>query len=702
MKNKEFKMLFSPIKIGNVEIKNRITLEPMLTGVGQGDGTANDRLIAYYTERAKGGVGLIHTEVTRINDWTGATSGLQLSVTHDRCIESLRKLADSIHQYDAKLFVQLHHPGRQSLSLVVTAWKLSEVVGRKIPKYWDLFYTLTRYFDILDSPFMHNFYFPTVAPSAVPSGLGSAPVRGQGVRALTLREIKKLEEDFVAGAVRVKKAGADGVQLHASHGYLIQQFLSPHTNRRTDEYGGPLDNRLRFLRNIIEGVRRECGPDFPITVRLTVDEYYRLYGYENVGLHLEEGVEIAKKLESYGIDALDISSGTYDTMNSWLEPTCYELGWRKGNAAAVKKVVSIPVIAANHIKTPAQAEAQLQEGTQDIIGLGRPLLADPYWAQKAEEGRPEDITRCISCLWCIESMMAGAMTNNPLTCALNPRTCHELEYPLNPPKDGGGKVVAVVGAGPAGLMAAKVLAERDFKVVVFEKNDKVGGQLILAATPPKKEKLGWACEDLEHQAKKAGAEIRFNTVATYENLKELDPYAIIDASGGHAIWPHIPGYNLPNVCTSTEILDGSVKLTGKKVAVVGSGMSGLETANYLAQQGNQIMVIEMADTIAPNTWKQNVDAVVPELEAAHAKFITSAKLQQINEGSVTVELLDKFKITTTYPCDNVVLAVGVEPNKIDDKIKTITPRYFKVGDAEKYGRIAQATQTAYDVALQLK
>lgn len=699
----KYPKLFEPIQIGNVTIKNRIALEPMLLEVGELDGTAGERLIEYYAERAKGGVGLIQTEVTRISDYTGCTGPSQLSVTSDRCIPGLTKLADEIHKYDSKIFVQLHHTGRQTLQLVVTAWKLSDMIGQTPlhDAWFKLFFTMTKFLDYFENPLMHNFYFPVVSASNIPTGLGSSPVMPQKTRALTKWEINKLEDEFAEGALRCKKAGIDGVQLHASHGYLIQQFLSPYTNQRTDEYGGSLENRCRFVKEIIEKIRAKCGPDFPITVRLTVDEYYRLYGYD-MGIVLQEGVEIAKMLESYGVDALDISSGTYDTMNSWLEPTSYELGWRKGNAAAVKAAVKIPVIAANLIRTPEQAEKQLEEGTQDMIGLGRPLLADPYWAKKAEEDRPEDIQRCICCLWCIESMYNGAMVHKSGECALNPRTCYETQFPLVPPKDGDGRTVVVIGGGPAGLTAAKVCAERGFKTVVFEKNPYVGGQFSLAAVPPHKEKLLWAIEDLSTACAKAGVEFRLGQEATKDAVAALQPYAIFDATGGTAAKPKIPGYDLPNVCTITEILTGEVKLTGKNVVVAGSGMSGLETAETIAYAGNNVTVVEMADTIAPGTWKQHIDDVVPKLEARNTKFITSYKLAEMKEDCVILESAEVPGRMKKVPCDAVVLALGVRKNGLSDDIKALSPRVFQVGDALQIGRVGNATHTAYKAAMSLK
>ena len=494
-------------------------------------------------------------------------------------------------------------------------------------------------------------------------------------------------------------AGADGVEIHASHGYLIQQFLSPYTNKRNDEYGGNLRNRMRFLLDIIDEVRIECGSNFPIIVRLTVDEFYRNIGCADIGLKLDEGVEIAKALEKAGVDAIDVSSGTYETMNYWLEPTTFELGWRKHLAKAVKDAVNIPVIAANLVRTPDQAEKQLKEGTQDFIGLGRPLLADPYWVKKAEEGREDEIQRCACCLWCIESMFSNAMHGKSGECAINPRTCKEIDYPLEPKKNGNGRVVAIIGAGPAGLTAAKVLGERGFKPVVFEKNKTIGGQLQLANKPPHKEKITWVFEDLATLAKKNGAEIRLNTPVTEEEIKKLNPYALIDAAGGESVMPKILGSDGKNVCTLTEILSSKRRLKNKKVAVIGSGMSGLETAEYLVEKGNEVIVVEMANEIAPGTWKQHTTDILPKLEKAGVKFYLSRKLVEIKSDAIVIESYENPR--ETIEVDNVVLAVGVKSNTVAKQFCSIVPRVFTVGDAKQSGRIANAVHSAYQVALSI-
>lgn len=703
--NEYFPKLFEPFYIGNCKIPNRIALTPMLMEVAELDGTAGDRLIAYYTERAKGGTGLIETEVTRISELTGTTGPRQLAVTTDRCIPGLKKLADSVHAEGSKIFVQLHHPGRQTYQLVVTAWAISDIIGRRWNGWWQVFFGLCKYLDFFDQQIFHHFYLRTVSASGGnPAELACSPIHeSQRVRALTVNEIHKLEDKFAQGALRCKKAGIDGVQLHCSHGYFLQQFISPYTNQRTDEYGGSLENRLRIVKEIIEKIHHLCGPDYPISARLTADEYYRVFGYDQ-GYTLEDGVEIAKKLEEYGIQFLDLSCGTYDCMNTWCEPTSYDLSWRKGNAKAIKEAVSIPVGNTGVIRTPEQAEKLLEEGYQDVIGLARPLLADPYWSKKAELGRSNEINRCLSCLYCLESMMGNALAGGlPGECAVNPRTTNELTYPLMPEDVGQGRHVVVIGAGPAGLMAARTCATKGFKVTVFEKADKVGGQILLAAAPPQKYKIGWITEDYKTQCELLGVDIRLNTEATVENVKELQPYAIFNATGGVPLVPHIPGYDRPNVYTPDQVLRNEVSFEGKKIAVIGSGMTGLETAEYLSDAGNDIIIVEMAKELAPGTWIQHKVDVIPKLEERGAKFYTNWKLVEMREDSVELEWADVKGRRKNVPCDVVILSLGVRPTGLSQEIKDICPNMcFPVGDAFQPGRIAAGTHAAYKIAMALK
>jgi 2,4-dienoyl-CoA reductase-like NADH-dependent reductase (Old Yellow Enzyme family)/thioredoxin reductase len=690
----EYKNLFTPMKIGKCEIKNRIVMSPMLMGFGKVDGKATEAMMDYYEERAKGGTGLIITEVTRINDRNGAAAFAQLGVSHDYQIEPLKEMANRIHSHDAKLFVQLHHPGRQNVGLLVGTVPMCIALDKIFPFFIKMLYKITP---TLGKKLIDK----NIVPSSVaPSKVEPSYFAGGHVRALSHKEIKKLIQQFIDGAERVQKAGCDGVELHASHGYLLQQFLSPNTNKRKDEYGGSLENRMRFILEIIEGIRIRCGEDFPIIVRLTVDECYDKIGMPEKGYGLEEGVLMAKRLEEAGIDAIDVSCASYDTFNYWLEPMSFDLGWRKYMAKAVKEAVNIPVIAANLIRSPIQAEKQIAEGCQDFISLGRPHIADPYWTKKVQEGRENEIKRCICCLYCIESMQDNAYIGGHAQCSVNPWVGREKEF-NNLPKNGDNRKVVIVGAGPAGLTCGEILARRGFLVTILEKENKAGGQLNLADKTPNKDKIDWCTADLLSNLKLLGVEIIYNTEADVSLIESYSPYAVIIATGGNSIIPHIDGYDKANVFTTTDVLKGKTKLENKQVAVIGSGMTGLETAELIATQGNKVMVIEMAKQIAPNTWMQHRDDILPKLKELGVDILTSKKLIKINDDSI--ELLDmENNKQSIIKVDSVILALGVKPvSDLYEKIKEKISNVYLIGDAKKVGRIANATNFARNMAIKL-
>lgn len=687
-----YQKLFSPMKIGKCEIKNRIVMPPMHLGLANMDGTLTEEFINYYEERAKGGTGLIITEIVRVNDSTGATSFMQPGLSHDYQIDGFSELAKRVHKHGAKIFVQLHHPGRQNYGIMINTVPISIKTSKIFKKYPEFMFKIAPTTGKkLDEK---QLVFSSVAPSKCEE---SDNVHSR-VRALSIKEIKKLINQFIDGAYRAKNAGIDGVELHAAHGYLIQQFLSPNTNFRTDEYGGSLNNRFRFLREIIEGIRKKCGKDFPIIVRLSVDEFYSKIGKPNKGYNLETGIKYAKALDKVGIDAIDVSSATYDTYNYWLEPTSFDCGWRAYLSEAVKKEVSMPVIAANLIRSAEQAEKQLENGIQDFVALGRPHIADAHWAKKVSSGRENEIKRCICCLNCIETMVNGAFAGVHGTCAVNPTIGKEKEY-YNLPKDGDNRKVVIVGAGVSGLTSAEILAKRGFNVTVLEKNSIAGGQIQLANKPPKKEKIGWVADDLAENAKVAGAEIFYNTEATIDLIKSYEPDFVIIATGATAIKPSfIKGNERENVYTTTEILNGDVDLSNQNVAVVGSGMTGLETSELLAQKGAKITVIEMADKIAPVAWHQLIDDIIPKLKSKNTKFITSAKLLAVTDKGVELEYIKSNK-KEELPFDSIVLSLGSKSNTdLIEKSNETFKNVYVIGDANGVGNIANATKTAYDIS----
>lgn len=691
-----YEMLLSPMNIGTMTVKNRTIMSAAEVSLGQANGKPTEKLMAYYEERAKGGVGLIIPGITRVNDDCAASTYTQLAMSHDYHIEPMREFAERIHRHGAKLGIQLHHPGRQGYSSSIHSLPMVIPIVDRFPKVLDSIYKCTPILDKLEKKAL---LWPVQAPYK-----GELANHGaMRIRQMSRREVKHLINDFINAAVRCKKAGVDLVELHGGHGYIIQQFLSPNTNKREDEYGGSFENRMRFITEIIDGIRAECGRDYPLMVRLTADEMYEKIGMPGKGYTIETGKRIAKRLEELGVDAINVTSACYDAYSYWLEPTSFEPGWRKYLAKEIKSVVSIPVAGASVIRTPEQAEQQLQEGCQDFVASARTFICDPHWVKKAEEGRSNEIRRCIGCLNCIRSFMTNAWVGKAGECALNMSMGREDEF-FNMPQDGEGRHIVVIGAGPAGLTAAHTLLHRGFKVTVIEKDEKPGGQVITASTCHLKGKLYWAIEDLMTNVAKLGGEVKLGCDMTAEQIAEMKPYAVVVATGGTPIRPKsIPGIDLDTVVLAPEIIMGEKKIENKKVVVVGSGITGLEVTEFLNDAGCEVTVIEMAPEVAPGAWFQLVDDEMERIKPFGTKFMTGTKLVGIEPGKVLVENV-KTGAKSALEADNVVLSLGVRP--VNDMVTKLVGcgihKVVTVGDAKKSGTIADATHSAYDTVMKIK
>ena len=691
-----YDLLLSPMKIGSMTVKNRTVMTAAEFSLGQTNGKPTERLMDYYEERAKGGVGMIIPGICRVNDMGGASTFTQLAMSHDYHIEPMHEFAERLHRHGAKLCIQLHHPGRQGMASAINSLPLVIPVADRFPGVMDSIFKCTP---LLLGMEAKGVCFSVQAPSKVELARHGAT----RMHAMSKKEIHDLIQDFVEASVRCQKAGVDCVELHAGHGYIIQQFLSPHTNRRTDEYGGSFDNRMRFVTEIIRGIRERCGRDYPLTVRLTADEMYAKIGRPGVGYDLETGKLIAKRLEELTVDAINVTSACYDAYNYWLEPTSFEPGWRKYLAREIKSVVSIPVIAANVIRTPEQAERQLEEGDQDFVASARAFICDPHWVEKAASGHADEIRRCIGCLNCIRSFMTNAGVGQPGECALNMSVAREREY-FNMPRDGEGRKIIVIGAGPAGLTAAQTLAMRGFDVTVYEKEAEPGGQVITAAACHLKDKLYWCIEDLMTNARRAGAKIELGRELSAKEIADMDPLGVVVATGGEPLRPRsIEGIDGENVLTAPQIIHRGKVLRDANVVVAGSGMTGLETAEILNETGNRVTVIEMAEELAPGTWFQLVDDEMERLSKTGTKFETGTKLLSVDGSGVTVEDVRTGK-QRKIPADWLVLSLGVRPagTLARDLDKLSVTRIWRVGDAVKSGTIADACHSAYDAVMAIK
>jgi len=637
-----FKKLFSPFKIGNLELKNRIVMPPMATNFAGEDGFVNERHIAYYVRRIQGGVGYITFEHTGVLRQGRAFPNMAL-IDSDQHIPPFKKLVEAIHKENGKILIQINHAGRQTSSSVTGS--------------------------------------PIVAPSAIP-----CPVRKEMPRELSLEEIQKIIEAFGEAARRVKEAGADGVEIHMAHGYLINQFLSPFSNKREDDYGGDADRRMRMALEALRTVRNKVGPDFLILCRLSGDEYVE------GGLKLEDTKEIAKALERNGADGLHISACVAASGYLNHPPYYAEEGVFVHLAQGIKSVVGIPIITVGRIRTPELANQILEENKADLISMGRALIADPNLPLKASQGRTEEIIPCISCNRCILSIRKGA-----LQCAVNPETGREGIFKLQ--KTDHPKKVWIIGGGPAGMKAAEIAALRGHQVTLYEKNGKLGGRFLLAAIPPKKLILRDFIEYLTRQLKKLPIKITLGKPFTSVSLRRGKPDVVIVATGAKPFFPPIDGIHDSKAISVEDALSGSIAL-GEKVLVVGGGGIGAEVADYLSENGKKVTLIEMREGIALDLVGHLQHFLNTRLKAKGVQILTSTKVIRFEKESLWVEDSEGKKKLEGF--DSIVVALGSAPdNELAESIRDRVSELYVIGDASKPREVMEALLEGEEVALKI-
>lgn len=530
--------LFAGGRIGNLYIKNRAVMPPMDTGFCDPDRTPGERMIRYYEERARGGMGLIIVEATCIDDEHSQAMGDQLILQDDYSISRYERLTEAVHKHDCAIMIELHSNGANSgMCRAGAPWAASEVqLGAAVP---------------------HE---------------------------MTEDEIAVVVQRYVDGAVRAKKAGFDGVELHGCHSYFLYQFLSPYFNRRTDKYGGSTENRVRIFAEIIAGIKKALGKSYPVAVRISGSEFTpEIEGtYDE-----EEGCRIALELEKAGADAIDVSNGNPFNPNANCEPYSYPAGWKKHIAKKIKAAVSIPVIATNTIKDPEFAEQLLEEGVSDFVALGRASFADPFFMKKARAGNIDGIRKCIGCMHCRKRLVEQLARS----CSVNPMLGCEYAYSYLK-KDGEGRTVVVIGGGPAGMQAAKTLAERGYDVTIFDREAKLGGRLNIADRPAHKEKITGFTETMKLELEQLGVKIVLNTEAAPDMVKSLHPAGVFLACGGVPVIPPMEGINRENVFLAEDVIAGKAAPAGR-VAVIGTGAVGLECAEMLAGAGCEIILADM-------------------------------------------------------------------------------------------------------------
>lgn len=653
-----FDLLFTPVKIGSVELKNRFSTLPMDTSYTENHtGFIGDQYVNYYEARAKGGFGLILTEYTAVDELGKGSVG-EAGIWCDEQIAGHKRLVDAVHKHDAKIFIQLHHAGAQ-------AWP---AIGQGKGS-------------VSSSPLLTvnpMTAFPPVAPMPIP-------------HELTTDEVKAIERKFIEAGVRAKKAGYDGCELHGANGYFLQQFLSAFDNKRTDEYGGNLYNRTRIIRNIICGIKEANGADFPVTVRISLDE-----GAPG-GNNLEENKAIAVLLEGAGADALDTNVGggfaqvLGDPVHQVNGPTAAGRAFTTELVGELKKVVSVPVFAANRINDPYLAESIIRSGKADIIALGRASLADPEFPNKVKEGRVEEITHCIGCL---QGCQGRCFQNLPIACILNPTTGREAETKITPAEKA--KKVFIAGGGVGGMEAAIVAAKRGHDVELFEASNTLGGQFILAGVAPNKQEYNSFIPWQKYQLKKLGVRIHMNTELTEEIVAAEKPDAVIIATGAVYGKPPIKGVDLPHVVVAPQILKGEV-VPGMSVVIIGGGHVGCETADFLCVRLRGVTIVEMQPAIGQGDmnfyWK------MIDFNRFGVKQMPSTKVLEITEEGVRVECGGEEKL---LPAQTVVIATGTKPvNTLEKKLEGLVDNVVVIGDAKKVGMADDAIYQGYMAALNI-
>lgn len=637
-------MLFQKGKIGNLELPNRMLMTAMVTNYCAEDGKPTERFIAYHEARARGGIGLESTGACYV---TMADRGFpnQAGMQQDENIPAWREFTNRIHAAGGKCSTQLYHAGRQTST---------DATG-----------------------------LPLEAPSAIPCPLmGGMPVE------LTVERIHEIVREYGEAARRAKEAGFDAVEIHGAHGYLINEFQSPYSNKRTDEYGGSVENRERFPLEVLRSVRAAVGPDFPIIYKVSAEE-----GVEG-GLTIEDTCEFAKKLVANGASAILTSRAVYENVQYQIPPAYEDLALNVENAAKIKKAINnaIPVSVVGRIRGYEMAEEILESGKADFITMGRPLLCDPELPNKMKEGRFDEIHECLSCnQGCADFLLAG----KPITCMLNPVTGHEYETDLSPVANP--KAVLVLGGGAGGMECARIAATRGHKVTLVEKSDRLGGQMNYAKLPPHKELIGKYIDFQSRELKRLGVDVKLNTTMTADEVKAFGADEVVLTVGSSPAELNVPGADGKNVVTAREALTGAD--VGKNVAVIGGGLVGIETAEYLVERGHNVTIVEMQSDIGMDMGTISKMSMLEHYgKRDDFNYVTNAKLTAINPDSVTVERDGKSE--TLGGIDTVVMAVGSKPDsELKDALDKAGVAYHTAGDVNKVGQIVHAVREAFDIAM---
>lgn len=630
------KHLFQSLQFNGKEVKNRCVSPALVVNYCNEDGTCTERFIAYHEAKAKGGFGMIITEDFAI-DPRGKGFSYLPGLWNDEQILGFAKLTERVHQHGTVILAQLYHAGRQTSSAVTG--------------------------------------YPPLAPTAIPD-----PVGGEMPEEMTLEQIRKTVSQFGDSAYRAKQAGFDGVEIHGAHGYLIAQFMSPYSNKRTDIYGGPLQNRIRFALEIIKDIREKCGENFIVGYRISADEFV------TGGRTLEDTKTIVPYLEEAGISYVHVTAGVYRSLDAVMPSMYCPHGWIADFAAEVKQITKLPVISVGRYNDPRIAGNVIGSGKADFVSFGRQGLADPETPKKAEEGRFDDIRTCIGCL---HGCLGNLLKNVPGECILNPTLGYEGE--VQDVKTETPKKVMVIGAGPGGLSAAISAAQCGHQVAVYEKGRWAGGQFRLGAVPAGKGEITSYIRWQMHELEKLGVPVHFETEVTEELVAREKPDVVIAATGAEPVRPRIPGADKDFVVTSHDVLSGKAN-TGANIVVVGGGCVGAETANHLASNMKKVTLVEMLPEIATDEVVVPRQGLLADLEKNRVQICTETTVKEIKDGVVVLS----GKVDGEISADTVVISVGSRPvTALAANLKEQGYDVRIIGDAAKVGLAGAAIKQGF-------
>lgn len=636
--------VFEPVRIGSMELKNRMIVSAMVTNYCTPDGMATEKFIAYHEHKARGGWGLIITEDYAVTPTAGGFVRLP-GLWEDGQIDSHRKLTERVHAAGGKIAAQIYHAGRETSSAITG-----------------------------EQP---------VAPSAVKD-----PTMPETPRELTVEEIHELVERFGDCALRAKKAGFDAVEVHGAHGYLVGAFASPFSNKRSDEYGGTIRNRARFAMEIIRNIKEKCGEDYPVIYRMSSVEYVP------GGLEIEESRVLARLVEEARADCIHCSQGVYTSTHVIIPPSIVPRAAYADNAASIKSAVNIPVVAVGRINDVEVAESVLASGKADLVTMARASLADPDMPVKVKEGRSDEVIRCIGCLQgCIGENGKG----NPVRCLVNPLTGMEDEYDLSPAETP--RRVLVVGGGVSGCEAAVTAAAKGHKVTLVEQSDRLGGQWIPASVPLGKAEFTTLISWQKTMLRKLNVEVLLNTKADEELLRRYDPEVVIAATGSRPFVPKVKGFDRDFVVTAHDVLLGRASV-GDQVVVVGGGLVGAETADMLSLQCRKVSIIEMMPQIMKDAEPAPARYMRERFQKYGVDVYTSTKLTEIGDHEVLAEKNGRELVIDNV--DTVVIAVGVRKNtELDEALTSLSCQVLRVGDAAGVKNGYLGIREGYEAALQI-